>query len=59
MKQDITTDNKALTYSDLVCLSNILLAYSLDAELNHKVGLTRVSKYLAIKVNKLLSDMEA
>ena len=58
MAIDITTDNKALSYVDLICISNLLLAHSLDAGVKGTNTATLALK-LAQKIHAILKDMEA
>lgn len=59
MKHDITPKDNSLTYADLLNLTNILLAYSLDLVNKDNIAVAKLSKDLAIKVSKLMLDMEA
>lgn len=58
MAIDITTDSKALSYADLICISNLLLAYSLNATINTEEGVARVAVNLARKIGNILNDMD-
>lgn len=59
MKHDITPKDNSLTYVDLLNLTNILLAHSLDLVNKDNIAVAKISKDLAIKVSKLMLDMEA
>ena len=59
MKLDISTHNNELTYADLVCIKNILWERSLVAGNADNVSLSVISGNLAVKVTKLILDMEA
>ena len=59
MEHDITPKDNSLTYADLINLTNILLAYSLDLVNKDNIAIAKLSKDLAIKVCKLRLDMEA
>ena len=59
MSINITTDNKALSYADLICISNLLLAYSLNANINTEEGVARLAVNMARKIGNILNDMEA
>ena len=56
---DISTHNNELTYTDLICIKNILWAHSLQASIAKDVSISTLSGKLAIKVTKLILDMEA
>jgi len=59
MAIDITTDSKALSYADLICISNLLLAYSLNATINEEAsGVARLAVDLARKIGNILNDMD-
>ena len=59
MTIDISTHNNELTYADLVCIKNILWAHSLKASIAEDVSISVISGNLAIKVTKIILDMEA
>jgi len=59
MAIDITTDNKALSYVDLICISNLLLAHSLDAGVKGNSETATLALNLAQKIHSILKDMEA
>ena len=59
MKHDITPKDNSLTYVDLLNLTNILLAHSLDLVNKDNIAVAKISKDLAIKVSKLMLEMEA
>ena len=59
MAIDITTDNKALSYADLICISNLLLAYSLEVSIKGQAEGAKLAINFAQKIHTILKDMEA
>ncbi len=59
MAIDITTDNKALSYADLICISNLLLAYSLEVSIKGQAEGAKLAVNFAQKIHTILKDMEA